>query len=74
MATNSSPAALPPRTVWSVRSMRKRGNRVKIVSGEYGGHTGKVESKVYQKTVGFPVLLADERLDISTDGRGGLPM
>ncbi len=34
--------------------MRKRGDRVKIISGKYAGHTGTVESNVYQRTADFP--------------------
>ena len=34
--------------------MRKRGDRVKINSGKYAGHTGTVESDVYQRTVHYP--------------------
>ena len=34
--------------------MRRRGDRVKIINGKYTGHTGTVESNVYQRTVDFP--------------------
>ena len=34
--------------------MRKRDDRVKIVSGKYTGHSGTVESNVYQRTVDYP--------------------
>ena len=34
--------------------MRRRGDRVKIISGKYAGHTGTVESNVYQRTVDYP--------------------
>jgi len=34
--------------------MRRRGDRVKITSGKYAGHTGTVESNVYQRTVDYP--------------------
>ena len=34
--------------------MRRRGVRVKIISGKYAGHTGTVESNVYQRTVDYP--------------------
>ena len=34
--------------------MRRRGDRVKITSGEYAVHTGTIESKVYQRTVDYP--------------------
>ena len=34
--------------------MRRRGDRVRIISGKYAGHTGTVESNVYQRTVDFP--------------------
>jgi len=34
--------------------MRHRGDRVTITTGKYGGHTGTVESNVYQRTVDYP--------------------
>ena len=34
--------------------MRKRGDRVRIISGKYAEHTGIVESNVYQRSVDFP--------------------
>ena len=34
--------------------MRRRGDRVKITTGKYAGHTGTVESNVYQRTVDYP--------------------
>ncbi len=34
--------------------MRRRGDRVKIISGKYAGHLGTVESNVYQRTVDYP--------------------
>ncbi len=34
--------------------MRKRGDRVKIITGRYAGHTGTVESNVFQRTVDYP--------------------
>ena len=37
-----------------MRWMRKRGDRVKIISGKYAGHTGTVESNVYQRMVDYP--------------------
>ncbi len=37
-----------------MRWMRKRGDRVRITTGKYAGHTGTVESNVYQRTVDFP--------------------
>ena len=39
--------------------MRKRGDRVKITTGKYGGHSGTVESNVYQRTVDYPDGLAN---------------
>ncbi len=33
---------------------RRRGDRVKIITGVYAGHTGTVESNVYERTVGYP--------------------
>ena len=34
--------------------MRRRGDRVRIISGKYAGHTGTLESNVYQRTVDYP--------------------
>ena len=34
--------------------MRKRGDRVRIISGKYAGLLGTVESNVYQRTVDNP--------------------
>ena len=34
--------------------MRRRGDKVIIISGRYEGHRGTVESNVYQKTVDYP--------------------
>ena len=34
--------------------MRRRGDRVKIISGRYTGHTGTIESNVHQRTVDYP--------------------
>jgi len=34
--------------------MRRRGDRVKIITGKYAGHTGVIESNVYQKTADCP--------------------
>ena len=34
--------------------MRKRGDRVTITTGKFAGHTGTVESNVYQKSVDYP--------------------
>ena len=50
--------------------MRKRGDRVTITTGKFAGHTGTVESNVYQKSVdypndlsnGFQVMLDSEEL------------
>ena len=39
--------------------MRKRGDRVRITTGQHAGRTGTVESNVYQKTVDFPKELAN---------------
>ncbi len=33
--------------------MRRRGDRVRITNGKYAGHTGTVESNVYQRTVDY---------------------
>ena len=37
--------------------MRRRGDRVMIISGKYAGHQGTVESNVFQRTADYP----DER-------------
>ncbi len=34
--------------------MRRRGDRVMIINGEYAGHKGTVDRNVYQKTVDYP--------------------
>ena len=34
--------------------MRRRGDRVRIISGTYEGHRGTVEANVHQKTVDYP--------------------
>ena len=34
--------------------MKRRGDRVRITSGQYAGHTGTVESNVYQRTADYP--------------------
>lgn len=34
--------------------MRRRGDRVIIVSGEYAGHQGRIESNVFQRPVDYP--------------------
>ncbi len=34
--------------------MRRRGDRVTITNGKYAGHTGAVESNVYQRTADYP--------------------
>jgi len=39
--------------------MRRRGDRVKIISGKYAGHTGAVESNVHQRTIDYPDELAN---------------
>ena len=39
--------------------MRRRGDRVRIISGKYAGHTGTVESNVYQRTVDYPDEFSD---------------
>ncbi len=44
---------------WLVRWMRRRGDRVMITTGKYAGHTGAVESNVYQRTVDYPDELAN---------------
>ena len=35
--------------------MRRRGDRVIIISGTFEGHKGTVEANVYQKTVDYPI-------------------
>ncbi len=37
-----------------MRLMRRRRDRVRITSCKYAGHTGTVESNVYQRTVDYP--------------------
>ena len=39
--------------------MKRRGDRVIIISGRYEGHRGTVEANVYQKTVDYPDEWAD---------------
>ena len=39
--------------------MRRRGDRVTTTTGKYAGHTGTIESNVYQKTVDYPDELAN---------------
>ena len=39
--------------------MRRRGDRVRIITGKYAGHTGTVESNVYQKSTDYPNELAN---------------
>jgi len=34
--------------------MRRRGDRVTITTGKYAGHTGTIDSNVYQKSVDYP--------------------
>ncbi len=34
--------------------MRRRGDRVQIINGKYAGHTGTVESNVFQRTADYP--------------------
>ena len=50
--------------------MRPRGDRVTITTGKYAGHSGIIESNVYQRTVDYPeewhnghhVMLDSEKL------------
>ena len=42
-----------------MRWMRRRGDRVTITSGKYAGHTGTIESNVYQRTLDYPDELAN---------------
>ena len=39
---------------WSMRWMRRRGDRVIITNGMYAGYTGAVESNLYQRTADYP--------------------
>ena len=39
--------------------MRRCGDRVRITSGEYAGHSGTVDSNVFQRTVDYPHELAN---------------
>ena len=34
--------------------MRRRGDRVRVTTGKYGGQKGTVEANVYQRTVDYP--------------------
>ena len=53
-----------------MRWMRRRGDRVKIITGKHAGHSGTVESNIYQRTVdcpdefnsGYHVMLDTEEL------------
>ena len=53
-----------------MRSMRRRGDRVRITTGKYAGRSGTVESNVFQRTVdhtdewanGYHVMLDSEEL------------
>ena len=47
---SDDPYIVPCMKTW----MRRRGDRVKITTGKYAGHTGTVESNVYQRTVDYP--------------------
>ena len=38
---------------------RRCGDRVRITTGKYAGHTGVIESNVHQRTVDFPDDLAN---------------
>ena len=50
-----SPAAGPLPIVRRMKTwMRRRGDRVKITSGQYTSHTGTIESNVHQRTVDYP--------------------
>ena len=39
--------------------MRRRGDRVRIITGKCAGQTGTVESNVFQKTVDYPGELSN---------------
>ena len=39
--------------------MRRRGDRVTITTGKYAGHSGTVDSNVFQRTVDYPDELAN---------------
>ena len=34
--------------------MRRRGDRVRITTGKYAGHTGTIEANVYPRTIDYP--------------------
>lgn len=62
--------------LWSMRWMRRRGDRVKITTGRYAGRTGTIESNVYQRTADYPdewanghhvMLDADELVTVRWD-------
>ena len=49
--------------------MRRRGNRVRIIAGKYAGHSGTVESNVYQRTVDYPDEFAnDHQVIVDSEG------
>ena len=70
MTLRACAAALRFPTFRPMRWMRRRGERVTITTGKYAGHSGTVESNVFQRTVDFPdewanghhVMLDSEKL------------
>ena len=46
---------LPRMQTW----MRKRGDRVTITTGKYAGHSGTVDSNVFQRTADYPGELSE---------------
>lgn len=42
-----------------MRWMRRRGDRVMIITGEYADNQGTVEANVHQKTVDYPDELSN---------------
>ncbi len=53
------PIRVAPDYGWSMRWMRRRGDRVIIISGTYEGHRGTVEANVYLKSEDYPDELAN---------------
>ena len=68
--TPSFPSSVTAPYGWPMERMRRRGERVKIITGMYAGNPGTSEPNVYQGTVDYPdewnnghrVMLATEML------------
>ena len=57
--TPSFPIRIPVPYIWPMQWMRRRGDRVLITTGKYAGHTGSVESNVFQRTIDYPDEVAN---------------